>query len=130
MILADTSVWVDYLRGADSTGAIALERAIGSRQLVLGDLIVAEILRGVSSESAAELTWSKLRLFDIVTLGGVDIAIAAAQNYRFLRSKAITIRGTIDLIIATWCIKNDVPLLHSDRDFREMEKWLGLKSWA
>jgi predicted nucleic acid-binding protein len=69
-------------------------------------------------------------LFDIVTLGGVDVAIAAAQNYRFLRSKAITIRGTIDLIIATWCIKNHVPLLHSDRDFHEMEKWLGLKSWA
>lgn len=128
MILADTSVWVNYLRGIKSSDVSALERAIDSGQLILGDLIVAEILRGVSNEADAELVWSKLRLFDIVSLGGVDIA--AARNYRLLRSKAVTIRGTIDLVIATWCISNDVQLLHSDRDFRAMEKWLGLKSWA
>ena len=130
MILADTSVWVDYLRGTDSAEVVALERAIDLGQLILGDLIVAEILRGVSSEATAERVWSKLRLFEIVTLGGVDTAIAAARNYRFLRGNAVTIRGTVDLIIATWCIGNHVPLLHSDRDFRAMEEWLGLESWA
>ncbi len=130
MILADTSVWVDYLRGTNPEKAAVLDRAIDSGQLVLGDLIVAEILRGVSSEAAAELVWSKLRLFEIVTLGGADTAIAAARNYRLLRSKAVTIRGTVDLFIATWCIRNHVPLLHADRDFRAMEEWLGLESWA
>jgi predicted nucleic acid-binding protein len=91
---------------------------------------VAGILRGISSEASAELVWAKFRLFDIATMGGVEIAIAAARNYRLLRSKGIAIRGTIDLIIATWCVGNNIPLLHSDRDFPVMEKWLGLKSWA
>ena len=91
--LADTSVWIDYLRAADAPEAAAL-----------GD--------------------------HDVLLGGRALAVAAARNYRLLRAKGITVRGTIDLPIATWCIAHAVPLLHADRDFTGMEKWLRLPRWA
>jgi hypothetical protein len=128
-LLVDSSVWVDYLRGTQSPAAKALNAAIGKHSILLGDLILAEVLRGVSNEPQAQLVTSAFEQFDVVHIGGKDLAIAAAAHYRILRQKGITVRGTIDLLVATWCIRNDVPLLHSDRDFDGMERWLGLKLW-
>jgi predicted nucleic acid-binding protein len=129
MILADTTAWIDYLRGAVTPGAEALDRAIDTGQLVLGDLILTEIMRGLPGEKEAGRVWSHLRGFDVRVLCGEEIALRAARNYRHLRGKGITVRGTVDLIIATWCITNRCPLIHADRDFYGMEQHLGLQRW-
>lgn len=129
-VLADTTAWVDYLRGQDTPSAKALDRAIAEDVVLLGDLILAEIMRGLPDERTAKLVSAALERFNVVVIGGKSVALQAATNYRFLRSKAITVRGTIDLMIGTWCIMTGVPLLHADRDFDGMEKWLGLKRWS
>lgn len=129
-LLADTSVWVDYLRGSRGKGAEALDRALGHHSILLGDLVLVEILRGVPDEKTAHLVKSALDQFDTVELGGKAIAVAAAEHYRLLRSKGVTVRGTVDLLIGTWCIAHDIPLLHADRDYEAMEKWLGLRRWV
>lgn len=129
IVLPDSSVWIDYLRGADTAGAMALDRVVDTQIVLLGDLVIAEVLRGVSSEKQAQMIVDRFGSFEVVHLGGKAVAIEAARFYRLLRSKAVTIRGTVDLLIGTWCILNDVPLLHGDRDFAGMERHLGLKSW-
>lgn len=128
-ILADSTVWVDYLRGTKSAGAMALGKAIGEHSVIVGDLVLAEVLRGVVDENMARLVKTNLDRFEFADLCGRDIALQAAANYRILRSKGTTIRGTVDLLIGTWCIENAVPLIHADRDFEGMEKFLGLRRW-
>ena len=128
-LLVDSTVWVDYLRGTESAAATRLHAAITGNAILLGDFILAEVLRGVATERMARLVAAGLSGFDVVELGGREMAIQAAQNYRLLRGKGITVRGTIDLFIGTWCIVHAVPLLHADRDFEGMEKWLGLNRW-
>ena len=130
MILADTSVWIDYLRGNSSDGAERLDRAIAAGGLVMGDLILAEILRGVKAEREASRVQAQLLRFELVSLGGRQVAIEAARNWRIMRKNGVTIRGTIDLIIGTWCILTGTPLIHADRDFEGMELWSGLKRWT
>jgi hypothetical protein len=129
MILADTSAWIDYLRDTETVAASALDRALGTNRVLMGDLILVELLQGYREGPALEKLKQDLHLLPIMTLCGPTIALRAADNYRLLRRKGITVRGTIDVIIATWCVANDVPLIHADRDFEGMEKWLGLKRW-
>lgn len=129
MILADTSAWIDFLRNKDTPAAAALDKAAGTDGLLMGDLILVELLQGYREGRALAELKDDLRLFPIVTLCGPALALKAADNYRLLRKKGITVRGTIDVIIATWCVTNEVPLIHADRDFEGMEKWLGLKRW-
>jgi len=106
-----------------------LEAAISGHTVFIGDLILTEVLRGVANEKLARLVETTLERFNVVRLGGREIAVKAAENYRLLRGKGVTVRGTVDLIIGTWCIAHAIPLLHSDRDFEGMERWLGLKRW-
>jgi predicted nucleic acid-binding protein len=129
MILADTSAWIDFLKGKDTPCSAALDRAIETDGLLMGDLILVELLQGYREGRALAELKEYLRLFPVVSLCGPALALKAADNYRLLRNKGFTVRGTIDVIIATWCIDNEVPLIHSDRDFEGMEKWLGLKRW-
>jgi predicted nucleic acid-binding protein len=129
VILADTSVWIDYLKGAETDGAVILDRVILSGQLAVGDLILAEVLQGVANEKRATSVQAGLARFEMVTLGGGAVAIEAARVYRLLRGKGVIVRGTVDLFIGTWCVMNDVPLIHSDKDFAGMERWIGLKRW-
>lgn len=128
MLVADSSVWIDYLRGAQSPSAILLDQELGQSKILIPDLVLAEILRGIPTEQLAKNIQATLLEFEIISIGGTDIAIKAASNYRILRSMGVTVRGTIDLLIATWCIENAIPLLHNDRDFTAMEKHLGLQS--
>jgi predicted nucleic acid-binding protein len=125
--VTDTSVWVDYLRGRESGQVRVLDAALDENRVVVPDLVLLEVLRGVSSPKAAVWVESVLDDLEIVAVGGREMAVAAAQNYRLLRSKGLTIRGSIDLLIGTWCIENKVPLLHNDRDFGMMEQHLGLE---
>jgi len=129
MILADTSAWIDFLRHNETPAATALDRAAGIDGLLMGDLILVELLQGYREGRALTELTNDLQQFPIVTLCGPVLALKAADNYRLLRRKGVTVRGTIDVIIATWCVDNEVPLIHSDRDFGGMEKWLGLKRW-
>ncbi len=126
MILADTSVWIDYLRGTATPAAEALDAVLGKEEIVIGDLILVELLQGYRQDREASEIEAILSQLPIVTLCGPDLAVRAAKNYRFLRARGITVRGAIDVIIATWCIAHSARLIAADRDFSAMEKWLGL----
>ena len=129
MILADTSVWVDFFKDVESRQTLLLRQAIVGGDVVIGDLILVEILQGLKFPMQIKQVSGALARLEIETLCGSAIAPLAAENYRRLRRGGLTVRGTIDIIIATWCIVNGVALLHSDRDFLPMERHLGLVAW-
>jgi predicted nucleic acid-binding protein len=128
VILVDSSVWIDHLGGVVTDPVGRLRRLIGRQQILLGDLVLCEVLRGVRSDAQARVVETALREFEFVSLTDRELAIKAAANYRFLRGRGITIRTTIDLIIGTFCIERGHALLHSDRDFEPMERLLGLQT--
>ena len=126
MIVVDTSVWIDFLNGKDATHVRRLRAALGTEEIVVGDLMFCEVLQGLDSEREARDVEALLRRFQIVPMAGDAIAVAAARNYRTLRRLGVTVRKTIDLLIGTWCIENRTALLHNDSDFRPMTRHLGL----
>ncbi len=126
-IVVDTSVWIDFFRNADNQAVRLLVQAITANQVIVPDIVLLETLRGAPSESAALKMESALSELEFVSFGGRTLAVSAARNYRTLRTKGVTVRGSIDLMIGTWCILNRAPLLHSDRDFTPMEQHLGLQ---
>ncbi len=128
MIIVDSSVWVDYFRGTESAAAVRLDRLLGQEPIAVGDLILAEVLQGFSDEKAFRAVKRTLTSLTVVDLGGRDIAVQAAENFRILRRHGVTIRKTIDTIIATRCIVSGYTLLHSDRDFDPFVKYLGLRA--
>lgn len=126
-LFVDSSVWIDFFNGSDTRESQALERMLGVGDIVVGDLVVAEVLQGFRSERDFNRALELLRRFDIVAIGGADFAVMAARNYRRLRKSGVTVRKTVDVWIGTWCVQHSVPLLFSDRDFEPMVKHLGLK---
>ena len=128
MILVDSSVWIDHLNGQTTDPVGRLRRLIGRQPLLVGDLILCEVLRGVRSETQAREVETRLRQFELISLADPELAFRAAANYRHLRSRGFTVRATIDLIVGTFCIERGHALLHSDRDFEPMERFLGLKT--
>jgi predicted nucleic acid-binding protein len=128
LILVDSSVWIDYFKGAVTPQTEKLDSLLESEPLLVGDLILTEILEGFGPEADFERARKLLTSLIIVDLGGKDIAIQAARNFRALRRLGATIRKTIDSVIATRCIENDYDLLHNDRDFEPFVKHLGLHS--
>ena len=127
MILVDSSVWIDFFRNARTPEAEWLDRHLEIESLLVGDLILAEILRGFTQDRGFQEARRLLGQLDQLTLGGETVAVEAARNHRKLRARGITVRGTVDLIIATRCILDGLTLLHSDRDFDAFEKHLGLR---
>jgi len=128
MILVDSSVWISHFNQALTPPVEYLRELIPVEPILLGDLMLCEILQGFRSEAAARLAERSLRRFEIVSLCNPELAVSAAGNYRLLRRRGITIRKTIDVIIGTFCIEHGHALLHSDRDFEPMERWLGLRT--
>ena len=126
MIVVDSSVWIDFLNGRRVPHVAALHVALGSEEIIVGDLMLCEVLQGLDAERAARQVESLLRRFEIVPMAGDTMAVLAARNFRSLRRRGITVRKTIDLLIGTWCIENRRPLLHNDGDFRPMAQHLGL----
>jgi predicted nucleic acid-binding protein len=126
LIVVDTSVWIDFLNGRSAPHVRKLRAALGTNEIVVGDLMMCEILQGLDGERAARDVEAMLRRFDVVSMVGDRIAVAAARNFRSLRRRGVTIRKTIDLLIGAWCIENRMPLLHNDGDFRPMANYLGL----
>lgn len=128
MILVDSSVWIDYFRGAETPQAERLDRLLGEEPIATGDLILTEVLQGFDKERDFAQAQKLLTSLTIVELDGREIAVRAAQNYRKLLAMGVTTRKTIDTIIATRCIESDLPLLYSDRDFDPFVEKLGLRS--
>jgi predicted nucleic acid-binding protein len=128
VILVDSSVWIDFFRGTATPQTTRLDGLLGQQPIVIGDLILAEVLQGFDSNRDYAQALKLFRAFEWVTLGGGELALAAAQNFRALREKGITVRKTIDTVIATYCIANDCALLYSDRDFDPFVEHLGLRS--
>jgi predicted nucleic acid-binding protein len=128
MIIADTSVWIDYLNGNDNKYTDSLDSAIVKGTVALGDLIFLEILQGFRVDKEYNRAKARLGLLDQYEMFGHGMAIKSAENYRKLRKKGLAIRRTTDVIIATFCIENKIPLLFSDRDFIPFVEELGLIS--
>jgi hypothetical protein len=127
VILVDSSVWIDYFLSADTAQVALLDSLFGRSPLAVGDLIAADVLQGVRDEREFKLVKKTLDAFDHVDLVGYELAVKASQNHRLLRSRGITIRKTIDTLIATRCLEDDSRLLHSDRDFLPFVEHFGLK---
>ena len=127
MILVDSSVWIDYFRSADTPQVALLDSLLGSSPVAVGVLIAAEVLQGVRDEREYQLVRNTMDAFEHIDLVGYSLAIKASENYRTLRSMGITIRKTIDTLIATRCIEDGLTLLHADRDFLPFVENLGLK---
>lgn len=130
MILVDSSVWIDYFRGTDTPQTQKLDELLGHELIAIGDLILAEVLQGFVSDRDFKQASKLLLSLTILDLGGQDIAVQAAKNFRILRTNGITVRKTIDTLIATYCITHDLPLLYSDLDFDPFAEHLGLKGVA
>ena len=130
MILVDSSVWIDYFNGAFTAQTEKLDRLLGYEPLAVGDLILTEVLQGFADESDFDQARKMLTSLTLVELGGTEIAIQAARNFRVLRNRGVTVRKTIDTIIATRCIESGYELLHNDRDFDPFVQHLGLRVMA
>jgi predicted nucleic acid-binding protein len=117
MILVDSSVWIGYFNGADTWQTRWLDHALQHEVVIIGDLILAEVLQGFRSDAEHVRAEQMLLGLEVVELGGSERALRAARRYRTLRKKGCTIRKTVDLFIAEWCIEQDVALLHQDSDF-------------
>jgi len=126
VIVVDTTVWVDYFRGVPTRQTDWLDAKLERERLGLTDLILFEVLQGVKDDNAYRAVRSKLLKFEIFPTGGIALAIAAAKNYRRLRAQGLTVRRTIDCLIATFCLEHGHSLLHNDRDFDPFEHVLGL----
>ena len=128
MILVDSSVWIDYFRGAATPPTERLDALLGAELLATGDLMLAEVLQGFDSERHFDSALRLLTSLSVIDIAGRDIAVQAARNYRTLRTLGVTVRKTIDTLIATRCIENGYTLLYSDRDFEPFVEHLGLLS--
>lgn len=127
MTLVDTSVWIDYFYARSTPEADLLDHLLKGERLLMGDLILAEVLQGFRAEAGFNRARERLAALEFCPMGGREIALAAARNYRTLRAKGLTVRSTIDAIIATFCIQHGHELLHRDRDFDPFERHLGLR---
>lgn len=126
MIVADNSVWIDFFRGRSNEQVERLTGFLQSDELLLGDLILYEILQGIPSDAQANRLRARLAPISVASMVGPGNAVSAARNYRRLRQRGITVRKVVDVLIGTFCIENYHHLLHNDRDYLPMVKYLGL----
>lgn len=127
MILVDSSVWIDYFNGNKTPQTDWLDASLGNTPIIIGDLILTEVLQGFQSDKDFKTARGLLLGIPFMSMGGRELALESAMNYRFLRKKGVTVRKTIDVIIGTFCIHHQLILLHDDRDFDPMVTLLGLQ---
>ena len=128
MTLVDSSVWIDYFNGKASAQTDWLDAALGKESIAIGDLILTEVLQGFQNDKDFNTAKKLLLNFPFMEMLGKELAIKSAKNYRQLRKKGVTVRKTIDVVIGTFCIHNNILLLHDDRDFEPLQQYLGLKT--
>jgi len=127
LILVDSSVWIEYFKGTITTQTEMLDGLLGQQPMAIGDLILTEVLQGFNRDRDFNHARKMLTSLMVVELGGQEIAIQAAKNFRALRKLGVTVRKTINTVIATRCIESGYELLHNDRDFDPFAKYLGLR---
>ena len=127
MIVVDSSVWIDYYNGTTTPQTLKLKSLLGETELLVGDIILCEVLRGARSDAHARAIGKELAEFDCISMLDPELAVIAAANYRKLRGLGVTVRKTVDLVIGTCCLERKYELLHADRDFDPMETHLGLR---
>jgi len=127
MIFLDSTVLIDYFNGKNNWQVDVLDSILGRELVVIGDYVLTEVLQGFRNDKEFQKAKTILLSFPCFDIGGKEIAIQSAKNYRFLRKKGISVRKTIDTMIATFCIQNKFTLLHNDRDFAPFNKFLNLK---
>jgi len=128
-LVVDSSVWIDYFNGQLSVETNALDRVLGFEEIIIGDLILTEVLQGFRKQSDFYKAQELMLHFPVVTMPGSKMAIKSAENYRKLRQQGITVRKTIGMMIASYCMDHALPLLYSDRDFDPIAQHLGLQSY-
>ena len=126
MILVDSSVWIDYFNGTETLATKKLDGSLGMQPVCTGDLILAEVLQGFRQDDDFKTAKTLLCSLPLHAMVGADISLKSADNFRLLRKQGITIRKTIDTLIATYCIESGLSLLHSDKDFQPFQQFLGL----
>jgi predicted nucleic acid-binding protein len=126
VVIVDTTVWVDYLQGAENPETDWLNTELDRQRLGLTDIILCEVLQGVRDEVVAKEVERRLLNLEVFDTGGVAVAREAARNYRALRGRGHTVRETSDCLIATFCLRGQHSLLHRDRDFDPFEQFLEL----
>lgn len=129
MVVVDSSVWVDYFNGQSTSQVEILDQLLNTEPLAIGDIILTEVLQGFRQDSDFETAKQLLASLTIFQLGGTQLALKSAENFRSLRKRGITVRKTIDTIIATFCIENNHTLLFSDRDFVPFVDHLNLRAF-
>jgi hypothetical protein len=122
-----STVWIDYFNGNKTAQTDWLDSALGETPIIIGDLILTEVLQGFQSDKDFKIARDLLLRIPFMPMGGRELALESAMNYRLLRKKGVTVRKTIDVMIGTFCIHYRLPLLHDDRDFDPMVKFLGLE---
>ena len=127
MILVDSSAWIDYFNGAEIPETTLLDEFLATDTICIGDIILAEVLQGFRSDKDYKLAKAMLTELPIYQIMTPELALIGADNYRKLRKKGITVRKSVDNWIATFCIKNKIPLLFSDKDFNPYVEHLGLR---
>ncbi|MEI8574846.1 PIN domain nuclease [Methylomonas sp. LW13] len=127
MILVDSSVWIDYFNGTETIATQKLDDLLGVKPVCTGDLILVEVLQGFRNDQDYQTAKAMLCALPMHTMLGREISLKSAENFRSLRKQGITIRKTIDTLIATFCIEKQMPLLHSDKDFLPFQQLLGLQ---
>lgn len=127
MIVVDSSVWIDFFNGVSTPEVERLDALLGVAPVAIGDLILVEVLQGFRHERDFATAQQLFDSMPLLAMLGSENAFKAASSYRSLRSRGITVRKTIDGIIATACIQANLPLLFSDRDFLPYVEHLGLE---
>jgi predicted nucleic acid-binding protein len=128
LILVDSSVWIDYFNGKRTVRTDWLDSSLGNTAILMGDLILTEVLQGFQSDEDFKVAKNLLLQLPFMAMGGRELALESAANYRALRKRGVTVRKTIDVMIGTFCIHHRILLLHDDRDFDPMVRFLGLKT--
>jgi len=128
MIVVDSSVWIDYFTGKNTPEAEKLDSVLGEDPIAIGDLVLTKVLQGFRTDKDFRTAKELLMSLNVVNMLDTTIALKSAVNFRTLRKKGVTVRKTIDTIIATYCIENKLPLLHSDKNFQPFHVHLKLKN--
>jgi predicted nucleic acid-binding protein len=127
MILVDSSVWIDFFNGKEERHVEKLYALLGNEATVTGELVMVDLVHGFKIDSQFLQAKEALETLPYFNLCNKEIVLQSAENYRILRKKGVTIRKTIDMILATFCTNNNIKLLHADKDFLPLEEFLGLQ---
>lgn len=126
MIVVDSSIWIDYFNGKINRYTEYLKKLGSNAELTVGDVILVEVLRGFRIDEDYRIARAMMRRFEAVDMLGHENAVRCAENFRALRKRGITIRSTMDVVIASWCIAHERPLLFQDKDFVPFVDHFGL----